>query len=195
MSGQNESPRSVILFCIVWWMLAHEPEYEDHALLYALLLMLIGWLAIRMAGHAYSRLGRRAVLLTLQVVGWFFLFVIFVPGRVGHKLLALWGYGIPLMFVGAAARLAHDRFPRIQKRWQDVLQGLLGTTLIWGTLGQWDAGYGFWASLSRTILIISFATIPAYYGWRLGEGLPRGERDARFGSQDDYRAAGMSDER
>src|ERR1043166_8315317 len=67
MSAQSESKGPVILFCILWWVLAHEPDYESHAFLYALALMLIGWLAIRLAGNAYSRLGKRAVFLMLQV--------------------------------------------------------------------------------------------------------------------------------
>jgi hypothetical protein len=195
MSAQSESKGPVILFCILWWVLAHEPDYESHAFLYALALMLIGWLAIRLAGNGYSRLGKRAVFLMLQVAGWFFLFLSFAPGRPNLKLLAIWGFGIPLVFAGAAARLTHDRFPKIQKRPDEVLGVLFGTALTFGTLGQWEAGYGFWASLWRTIVVIIFSLIPLYYGWRLGEPVPRGERDARFGSQDDYRAAGMSDER
>jgi hypothetical protein len=195
MSGQNESKGPIILFCIVWWVLAHEPEYEDHSFLYALLLMLIGWLAIRMAGHAYSRLGKRAVLLMLQVAGWFFLFLSFVPGRVGLKLLAIWGYGIPLLFVGGAARLLYERFPKHREKLDAVPQALCGILLVFGPFMRWEASGGYWAALWQTIVEIIFASIPLYYGWQLGEPVPRGERDARFGSQDDYRAAGMSDER
>jgi hypothetical protein len=195
MSGQTESKGPVILFCIVWWALAHEPDYEDHSFVYAVLLMLIGWLAIRMAGHAYSRLGKRAALLMLQVAGWFFLFVTFAPGRPGLKLLAVWAYGLPLLFAGGAARLVYERCPILRKEFDKVPGGLCAIGLIFGPFAHWETSGGYWGGLWQTAVEIIFASIPLYYGWRFGEPVPRGERDARFGSQDDYRAAGMSDER
>ena len=162
MSAQNESQGPVILFFIVWWILAHEPNYEDHAFVYALLLMFIGWLAIRMAGNAACRLGKRAWLLMLQVGGWFVLFLSFVPGVWYLKVLALWGYGIPLLFAGGAARLIYERFPKCQKEFDVVPRGLCVIMLIFGPVVSWHESGGFWAALWQILVDMIFAAIPLY---------------------------------
>jgi hypothetical protein len=43
-------------------------------------------------------------------------------------------------------------------------------------------------------VVCALSAIPLYYGWRAGEPCPCGERDARFGSEEDYRKAGVSDD-
>jgi hypothetical protein len=59
----------------------------------------------------------------------------------------------------------------------------------------WGQGAEFWITLAWEFGSCGAAAVPVYYGWRLAQPLPRGERDARFGSEDDYRAWGMFSER
>jgi hypothetical protein len=195
MSAQNESKGPTILFLVVWWVLAHEARYEDHDFLYALLLMVIGWLAIRMAGNAVCRLGWRAWLLLLQVALWFGLYVWFMPEAWYLNALTLWGVGIPLLFTGAALRLVYEGFPQYERGLALILRGLCILFLIFGPFVWWDAFGGVRGGFWETSLQIIFAAISLTYGWKLAKPVPHGERDARFGSLEDYRVAGMSDDR
>lgn len=195
MSTHGESKGPTILFLVIWYVAAHQPSLEDYAFVYALLLMLIGWLAIRMAGNAISRLGSRAWLLLLQVAVWFGLFLWFIPAGGDIKVLILWGVGLPLLFAGGLAHLAYARFPKYQNRLDALPRIACVAILATAPLVSWYSGHGFWTGFWVAALHIIFASIPLYYGWQLGERLSRGDRDARFGTDEDYRAAGMSDER
>jgi hypothetical protein len=195
MSAQSESKGPTILFLIIWYVVAHQPSLEDYAFAYALLLMLIGWLAIRMGTRAIYRLGRRAGFLMLQVAVWFGLFLLFIPAAGDVKVLTVWGVGLPLLFAGGLAHLAYARFPKYQNRLDAVPRIACVAILATAPLVSWYIGHGFWTGFWVAALHIIFAAIPLYYGWQLGEPLPRGDRDARFGTDEDYRAAGMSDER
>jgi hypothetical protein len=58
----------------------------------------------------------------------------------------------------------------------------------------WD-GAALAGAIATAALVSGLIALPLYYGWHLAEPLPSKNRDARFGSGDTYREAGMSDER
>jgi hypothetical protein len=195
--AQNESKGPVILFFGTLLVLAYSENQmlSEHAGEITLGLMLIGWLAIKMLGHATARLGKKAWLLILQLAVWYALFLWLVPADPNNKILILWGVGTLLGFAGAGARLIHERFPRVRAVMEGTSPRALALACITGALGSGLHGSGFWLGLFATLIACLLAAIPFYYGWHLAEPLPRGQHDARFGTGESYRKAGMSDER
>jgi hypothetical protein len=195
MTTQNESKGPAILFLGTWWALSNDTPFSDYAFVTALLLMGVGWLAIRVLGNATCRLGGRGWLLILQLAVWFGLFLWFIPADPGLKILTLWGGAIPLLLLGVAWRHLYERFPRLHKHLDLVPYVIACAAFGLLPLICWLRGPGFWAGVAGAFMLCTLASIPLHYGWRLGAPLPRGGRDARFGSEEAYRAAGMSDER
>jgi hypothetical protein len=195
MSPQNEGTGPLILFAVTWWILAHQPDYEDHAFIYALLLMFVGWLAIRLGGDAVSRLGSRAWVLMLQLGVWSCVFLWLVPGIWYLKTLALWGYAVPLVFAGGAARMAYEGARRSPASFSSFPRAICAIGLLLGLVAVWRRNGEYWPGLWEGALELSFAAIALFYGWQLGQPVVRHDRDARFGSYEDYRSSGLSDER
>lgn len=191
---KSETIWPALIFLTTWYALTNYPALEIWAYPGALLLWLVGVLAHRMASRAVFRLGERAWWLLAQLVFWYALFLFLAPLEGFGNALVLWGIATPLMLVSAVIRRLRQRFPHaidsaMQRRWLVFLPGVcLLAAALWRPLGLWHG--------SATAAIIAvLAIIPLYYGWELAGDPPRGDRDARFGSEDSFRAAGMSDER
>jgi hypothetical protein len=195
MAESTESKGPTILFFGTWYALSYYAPLENYAFLSTCFLMTIGWLALRLAGRASFRLGPKGWLLLFQVALWFGVFLWFAPVTEVTKIVLVWGVGVPLIFMGAGYRLLRTRFPRFEKELEHAPLIAAGTLLLGLPLLARISGSGFLFGLLAAFGLCTMGAIPAYYGWRLAEPLARGERDARFGTEDDYRKAGMFDER
>jgi hypothetical protein len=195
MNRANEGIWPGVIFLSTWWALAEYTPFGGYSFFIAILFWLVGLAVIKFLGQSHFRLGLRGWLLTLQVGVWFGLFLYFFPADLPPKILALWGIGVPLIFAGAAARWLAGRFPSYAERCREALAPAFIAGVILSTLVCWMKGPGFWVGLFATLAISAMVAIPLYYGWQYAKPLPRGERDARFGSDDSFREAGMSDER
>jgi hypothetical protein len=193
----NESKGPAILFFGTWFALGSGDNkvLSDHAFELSLYLMLAGWLAIKMLGHATARLGKRAWYLILQLAVWYVFFLWLVPAAPVTKIVFLWGLATPLGFAGAGARRLYERFAHLRDAMNSAPAPALALACTIGAVWSWLDGSGFWTGLFVTLICCLFASIPFYFGWHLAEPLPRGDRDARFGTGDSYRKAGMSDVR
>ncbi len=195
MSRQSESVLPGIIFIATIWAVVTYTQFQLSAYFIAIALWFIGMGAVRFVSRSHFRLGYKAWLLTLQVAVWFTLFLSFFPDDLPPKILILWGIAVPLVFVGAGVRWLHERFGEWWAKLEAAAAPAGFACVAVVTAICWIAGIGFWAALFKTLATGAMATIPLYYGWQFGQPLPRGERDARFGSEDAFRDAGMSDER
>lgn len=192
--NRSESPGPALFWLVTWYMLA---QYMDAgiAFLVSILYWLIAQFAFRMCGRVVFRHGAHGWFLLAQIVGWFALFLVFVPLAEDAKFLLLWGVGIPLIFVGGIARTLCDRHPQFRAVFQCCAQPQALALLLGPPTCNWLEGGRFWLTLAATIASAALSAIPLYYGWMLAEQPDRGDRDAQFGSGDHYREAGMFDER
>jgi hypothetical protein len=193
--NRNESPGPTLLWLVTWYLLSKHMD-GTVAFVVALAYFAIGWLAIRLCSRTVFRQGAHGWFLILQIGGWFVLFFLFAPIAGDAAFLLLWGIGLPLLFLGGLARAAYDRFPRFRDEVVPVVaKPYTLALLLVPPVGAWWEGHGFWRPLAVTLVAAVLSAILIGYGWMLAEAPARGERDARFGSDEDYRAAGMSDER
>jgi hypothetical protein len=195
MSRQNEPLLPSILFIATWWALETYTPFEGYGLLLTMALWWLGYLAIRMASHAVYRLGAKAWYLMLQLAVWSGLFLYLGPVEPIRKILILWGIGLPLVFTGAIAHRLYDRFPKAHRAFDPTPRVLYcGAFLVLPGFFWWQHS-DFLAGVIAATVVCTLASIPLYYGWRLAERRSGGDRDARFGAEESYRDAGMSDER
>jgi hypothetical protein len=194
MQTNQENMGPGVLFLGAWWTLSEYPPLSDYAFITAVALMVILWLAVKFAGRAVFRLGRDGWFLIAQVAAWFGLFLWFVPAGVVSKILLVWCMGIPLIFIGAGARALGNAYPKVSTGLETGLRYGLPALCIVIALVSSAQGSGFLTGLFGALIVCALSTIPLYYGWQFAEPRPRGERDARFGTEDDYRTAGVSDD-
>ncbi len=194
METNHESKGPAILFLGAWWVLSDYSPLSDHAFFVSIFLMGILWLAIKFAGQAVFRLGRDGWFLIAQVVVWFGLFLWFAPADAVTKIVLVWGIGIPLIFVGAGARRLGHSYPTMLAILETGLRYGLPALCIVVALIASAQGHGFVPGLFGALVVCALSAIPLYYGWQFAEPRPRGERDARFGTEEDYRKAGVSDD-
>jgi len=195
MSRQSETVLPGFLFAGTWWTLGYYPFFEPYAFFWAAALSLVGYMAIRVLGGATHRLGFRGWLLILQLAIGYGLFLQFVPLDSITKILLLWGIATPLLLIGSAWRRVYDRFPSVD-RLLNAIVCILGCVACAAVLIlAWRSGGAFRPELVFNGIACVLGCTLLYYGWRLAEPLPSGKYDARFGTQDDFRHAGVSDER
>jgi peptidoglycan/LPS O-acetylase OafA/YrhL len=100
--------------------------------------------------------------------------------------------GVALVLVGACCGYFGEGSPILRRT------ARLGfySGLILSPIGEWVGGKSFLAGLVDGPAFWGLCVaLPLYCGWRLGQRRERGGHDARLGSADFYRQAGISDER
>ncbi len=194
MRPSNETIWPAVIFIGTWWALS-TTRLEHYAFVLAIVLWLVGRGAIKLAGQAVFRLGMRAWWLLLQLAGCFALFLGVTPGQAHLKILVVWGIAVPLVMSAGGARLLYDRFPQAHAVWRSGAPYVLGIALLLAPFLSWATGFGVLDSRVANLLVTTLAGASLVYGWHLAGQPMSGAHDARFGSADDYRQAGMSDER
>lgn len=190
----DRSQGILVLVVITWLFVRANVPPGAAALEIALLLLGIAWLGTRLASTAVYRLGWSGKWFLLQLAIWFGVFLYLVQAPPGTKVLLLWGIAIPLVILGGLWRAACARFERLHRIHSASARILLPLVFGYLSLGFWMANWPLWRAPLAAVTVGSLALIPLYYGWQLGAPRPRGVHDARFGSEDSYHRAGMSDE-
>lgn len=186
MSRPNDTIWPAVIFVGAWWALG-TTRLENHALLLAFALWFVGRAAIKLAGQAVFRLGMRAWWLLLQLAACYVLFLGLATAEWHHKILAIWGIGLPLVMAGGGARLAYERFPEVRVLFQRGALYALGITLLLAPFLLWITGFEMFESRVANLLVAMLAAVSLYYGWLLAALPAHGGHDARFGSAGDYR--------
>jgi hypothetical protein len=195
MQARQESVLPGLLFLGAWWGFAEYTSFGGYSFFAALALWPVGWMSVSLAGRAIHRLGGMGWSLLLQLLTLGAVFVACVPAsNIIPSLLAIGIIGLPLVLAGAAWRGIYDRLPK-----HAALLGRITDVSFYGSIGLGPAVYALQgpAKLDAIpfFLMIAMASVPLFYGWMLGQQPRGGERDARFGTEEAYRTAGMSDER
>jgi hypothetical protein len=183
-------------FCITWAAVCNVTSLDaGPALIGAGLLYLVAWLAFKFIGRAMFHLGARAWLRVGLFVLGALLFVNVAPGRGVTNILIVWGFGIPLLLIGGVWRALGRKMPA----WRNLLDQTPAYAAITGLivlpLSARLYGLNLWAALAFGAAACGLSGFALWCGWQLAEARGPGERDARFGDADDFRTAGMSDER
>lgn len=195
MNRLNDSIWPAVLFFGTWWAVSYYDFFEHYAFFWTLGLWFTGWLAIRMLGGAAHRLGFRGWLLILQLAVGYGLFLQFVPRETITKLLLLWGVATPLVLIGSVWRRTYERFPLIRRVMKGAVFALTGAACVAVPALAWTNSADFLAELAAAGAASGSGGILLYYGWRLAEPALSGTYDARFGTQESFQQAGISDER
>ena len=195
MNRSSESALPGLAFIATIWALAEYTPFDIWSYPIAIAMFVMALAAYRSLGRAHLRLGAAGWSLTGQVAAWFLLFVLFFPAPLPLKILIVWGIGVPLVYMGAAARYLWERFPACRGMSEKALMPAVCASAIVATFLGWMRDFGLAASFFGALAIGAMAMIPLYYGWEYAKPLQSDERDARFGTEDGFRRAGMSDER
>ena len=192
MNRPNESNLPGWAFLLTWWGLASQTSLDGWAFFAALAMMLVAWLAWRLFGRARLRLGGRAWLLAAQTAAGFFGFVALWPAGEVKNVLAAWGFGLPLLIMGALARMVVQRFEVTIRFTAPALLvptvGLLGGAVLIASWLRLD----IWTSLALVAGGVAFGAAALVQGWRFAAPPPSYRHDARFGEAEDFGARGTS---
>jgi hypothetical protein len=195
MNARNESRGGTILFLGTWFVLGDNTELGGYSFLAAIALMGIGWLALRVMGRAVSLQGARGWWLIAAMVALAALFLWLMPAVPMKKVFVLWAFVLPLIVTGATCAWLGGRFVRLKGAMMRAPFVLLPLGIAAGMLASDYVGYPMvwneWTFVGTALL----ASVALAFGVALGATEPRENHDARFGTEDQFQQAGMSDER
>jgi hypothetical protein len=194
MNQRADARGGTILFFGTWVLLWNYTSLAEWALGAALALMAVGWLGLRIMGRAVSMQGAKGWWVVAMAVG-VALFLWLMPVFWVKKLFVLWAFVLPILIVGAACGWMRARFGWLRWTMRGAPLVVVPLSVFVGIrtshqLGHpmvWDEWTFLWTVLAASV---AFAA-----GLVLGEGERRETHDARFGTEDQFRHAGMSDER
>jgi hypothetical protein len=107
----------------------------------------------------------------------------------------VWGVGLPLLLIGGAWRALRRRLPAWESAFNQAPIAAAMAGLVVVAFAARMSGMNLWAALSFGAAVCGLSGFVLWCGWQLAEGRGPGERDAHFGKTEDFRTAGMSDER
>ncbi|MHB8267433.1 hypothetical protein [Bradyrhizobium sp.] len=181
----------------IWYELSMALGINGGAALYiALLVVFIGWLATSLPGQVFRMLGPRTQSLVVHGLIWLFIFWWMTPPAIFELPLALHGFVLyALALAGARARRVYERErSRLREKLYAEHSGLIVAGLFGGLLLVMMA-LRTWHSVLPLLLCALLPGIPFHYGWRMGAPDSPERADAKLGDAEDFRNAGLSEER
>jgi hypothetical protein len=189
-------PKFAVLLGI-WYEVSTIVGINGGAALYiALLVVFVGWLATSLPGQVFRMLGPRTQSLVVHGLIWLFIFWWFTPAAIFDLPLVLHGFVLyVLAMAGARARRVYERErSRLREKLYAEHSGLIVAGLFGGLLLVMMA-LRTWHSVLPLLLCALLPGIPFHYGWRMGAPESPERADAKVGDAEDFRAAGLSEER
>lgn len=185
------------LFICIWYEIATELRIDgDTAFLVGIAAFCVSRFAVRIAGHALGMFGPSAFGLLVQTALWAVLFWCFTPTALRELplLCDITAFTV-LGIAGARSRqlFERERLLRGAEFWRVysgvLVAGILGTLLI--AMTSLRQSGSIWPLLAYVLLVL----IPAGFGWRMVGPVSPERADAKVGDRDDFKAAGLSEER
>jgi hypothetical protein len=177
-----------------WWWLDAKTAFSSYSFPMAIAMLAIGWLALRLFGAARYRLGAAAWHNLANTIVVFGLLIVIAPFGLSTNIAAAWVIGLPLLFIGAGARLVYDA----ALDWQAALRRATGVLAAAGlpafTAFAWWHGINPFSAMLVYMITLAVAAIPTWLGWQFAEPPESPQHDARFGTNDSARNGGYSDE-
>ncbi len=184
------------LFLCLWYEIAAELHLDgDRAFVVSLFVVAVGWVALRMSGPLLGMLGPNTHRLMLGTLLWLALFWWFAPGFLKAQ-------PIVFMLVGAAGiaygggRCRHwceangARLKAEARKRSDLV--------VAGTFGALGAAFVFQTYAGSIWPLIGYALLlglPFGFGWQLASAAAARRHDAKMGTEEAFRDAGLSEER
>jgi hypothetical protein len=181
----------------IWYQLSTAIGIDGGAALYiALLVVFVGWLATSLPGQVFRMLGPRTQSLVVHGVVWLVVFWWFTPSAIFDLPLVLHGFMLyALARAGARARVVYERERlRLRDKLYAEHSGLVVAGLFGGLLLVMMA-LRTWHSVWPLIVCALLPGIPISFGWRMGAPESPERAEAKVGDTEDFRDAGLSDER
>lgn len=198
-SSERRAEQLMYLFLLVWYLIAHNTHLNANeafgatAFLFAVVGLVIWYFrsaAFRDASDARKKLWT-------YFGCWCLGFAVLAPMDLFEKLMALASIGPALLVAGAAARRLHDGNPDwpIWKShdWRWWRWGA-ASFLVLMTFAFYSDSAPL-LGVVKAVFACGLEAVALYYGWHFGVAPQRPDRDARLGSPESYRDAGISDER
>ncbi len=185
------------LFICIWSEIATELRLDgDTAFLVGVVVFCASWFAVRIAGHVLGLMGPSAFGLLVQSIVWAVLFWCFAPRAL--RELPLLSDITAIVILGLAGARSRQLFEReLRLRGAELWRAHSGIVMacIFGTLLVTMVSLRLWGSIWPLIAYSLLIVIPFGFGWRtVGVGSPD-RADAKFGDEEGFKDAGLSEER
>ncbi|OQW54894.1 MAG: hypothetical protein A4S14_14675 [Proteobacteria bacterium SG_bin9] len=191
MAQRGEGHGGAILFFLGCYAL-YQNGFTENFFFLALYLLLLGIFAVRMFSVARFRLGKRAWMLAGIYAAYVAACTGLAPFNGVVALVMAVGIGLPLLFLGVASRLLHDRFEPLQRFVERNGRYLAVSAFITSPFCAWHNDLGLWPGAMLPGLWLSIACVPLVLGWRFAQPPAPREDEARFGKASDFERARVS---
>jgi hypothetical protein len=181
----------------IWYQISLAIGMNGGAALYVgLLIIFVGWVATSLPGQVFRMLGPRTQSLVVHGLIWLFVFWWMTPPAIFDLPLLLHGFVLyALAMAGARGRRVYERErSRLREKLYAEYSGLVVAGLFGGLLLLMVA-LRTWHSVLPLLLIALLPGIPFHFGWRMGTPESPERADAKLGEAEDFRDAGLSEER
>jgi len=185
------------LFVVVWYELMVEFGLgADFAFLLSLGLLGGFSLALRLAGQASGLMGPFTSGMLIQALLWLALLWWFAPAvfravPLVFDLLIVLG----LALAGARCRYLYEVWRQKDGQFVPADYSLPIVIGVLGSLFGCMLALRYWGSLWPLVAYVLLPALPFGFGWRMGPLASADRPDARFGNAENFRDAGLSDER
>lgn len=193
MAQRGESKGGAILF-ILGCIALYNAGFTENFVFIAIYLMLLGIFAVKMFSVARFRLGKRAWLLAGIYVAYVVSFVCLSPYPDVVGVVIVVGIGLPLLFLGVASRLLHDRFEILQRFKHSWGIYIAVSAFLTSPIYAWRSGFSVWPGYALPGLGLAVASVPLVLGWYFAQPPVAREDEARFGKASDFERARISQE-
>lgn len=186
-----------VLFFAAWYEVMAEMHLDgDTAFIVTAFAMFVGWLALRMRGELAAMLGPLTTGLLLRAGLWLLLLWWLSPSWLGGQpiVFQVIGFGM-LVFAGGRARREFEARrtlltkAELRKHSEWVLFVALGLPALAAMA---------WHAFGSAFVLLGYALlpgIPLQFGWQAAITARKTHTDARMGTDDSFREAGVSEER
>lgn len=185
------------LFVVVWYELGVELGLHPDTAFFVTLALFVGFgFARGIAGQIIGMIGPFTFGILLQAVLWIALLWWLAP-RVFHAMPFVFDLAIVLGLALVGARCRYLFEERRAKHGPIDLSEHSGLVLlvVFGVLGACALAMHYWGSLWWLVGYALLPALPFSFGWRMGPLAAADRPDARFGNADDFRDAGLSEDR
>ncbi len=185
------------LFVVIWYELGVELRLHPDTAFFVTLALFVGFSFARgIAGQIIGMIGPLTFGILLQAVLWIVLLWWLAPG-VFHAMPFVFDLAIVLGLALVGARCRYLFEERRAKHGPVDLSEHSGVVLIAAAsvLGACIFAMQRWGSLWPLLAYAALPLLPFSFGWRVGPSASADRPDARFGNADDFRDAGLSEDR
>ena len=184
------------LFVCVWYEVGRQLGLDgDTAFVITAVALVGGWLAMRMAGQLAGMLGPLTAALLVRLPVWLVLIWCVAPPLLATQpmIFKVIVFGLIALLAARGRHVFEQHRNDFTKEWLRAHSELVVLTVLLVLAGA-GVGMRFAGSLWPLVGYALLPGIPFGFGWRAANPKLRNRSDAKMGSADSFRAAGVSEE-